>query len=75
MKHIKLFEQFEKEENPWWEEESPFDKISEDEFIGISRIDGNKMYKKIVNGRTYVYKIDPKGNKVDVTILESLYRI
>lgn len=25
MKHIKLYEQFEDEEESWWEEESPFD--------------------------------------------------
>ena len=26
MKHIKLFEQFEDDEDAWWEEESPFEK-------------------------------------------------
>ena len=29
MKHLKLFEQFEDEEEPWWDEESEFDNLQD----------------------------------------------
>ena len=44
MKHLKLFEQFEDEEEPWWDKESEFDKIETKLKIVRSKADSTYFY-------------------------------
>ena len=56
MKYIKLFEQFEYEEDAWWKEESQFDNIKDLKIIEL----GGTFYilKKIINDKVFLYDND-----------------
>ena len=60
MKHIKLFEQF-NEEEPWWEEESPFDDFLPKLIVGKN---GPYFYalEDIGNGRVRIFD----GTETDI---------
>ena len=52
MKHIKLFEQFEEDEDAWWEEESQFDRVRD---LTI-----------VKNGKNFYLAIDSDSNKISM---------
>lgn len=66
MNNIKSFDQKDEEES-WWDEKSTFDEI--DVYIGTSRIDGYKMYKKMIGDELlYFYKLDSNNNKIIIEL-------